>query len=272
LSVTDGEGQAGSVSPTLVRPLIVPAFADGNGAPLAGVQVTFTAPSGGHVSPAVALTDATGRASTPATLPRALGTVRFVATATGPDGLLLPGAPLVFAPVVEDLTPGVVTTLANRAGVAGRTSLAAGVVASTAAALKLEGTTASGVAVDPVSGAIFVAETDSHRVVKIDADGALSLVAGSDAGTAGFVDNVAATSALLNWPFGLALDGAGHLYIAGSRNNRVRRVDAATGIITTAAGGGTSTADGVLATQASLGAPVAVLVRPAGELVIQSRT
>ncbi len=52
-------------------------------------------------------------------------------------------------------------------------------------------------------------------------------------------------------------DASGNIYIADSGNNRIRRVDAVTGIITTVAGNGTAsfTGDGGLATAASLNSP-----------------
>jgi hypothetical protein len=50
------------------------------------------------------------------------------------------------------------------------------------------------------------------------------------------VDGILATQSPLSGPMGIALDGAGNLYIADSKNQAVRRVDALTGIITTVAG------------------------------------
>ncbi|MGH7181228.1 MAG: Ig-like domain repeat protein, partial [Nitrospiraceae bacterium] len=49
-------------------------------------------------------------------------------------------------------------------------------------------------------------------------------------------DGGPADQALLNFPTALAVDRAGHLYIADTLNHRVRRVDAVTGVITTVAG------------------------------------
>jgi hypothetical protein len=68
--------------------------------------------------------------------------------------------------------------------------------------------------------------------------GIITTVAGN--GTQGFSgDGGPATSASLNYPWGVTVDRWGNLYIADNRNGRVRKVDAATGIITTVAGGGT---------------------------------
>jgi sugar lactone lactonase YvrE len=71
----------------------------------------------------------------------------------------------------------------------------------------------------------------------------------------------------LNDPWGIAIDGAGNLFIADLENNRVRRVDAASQIITTVAGGGSSTEQNILATAASI-YPIGVVIDNAGNLFI----
>jgi trimeric autotransporter adhesin len=92
-----------------------------------------------------------------------------------------------------------------------------------------------GVAID--AGDIYVSDSQNHRVRRIDPDGIITTVAGTGApGWSG--DGGSARRAELNVPAGLALDGKGNLYIADQRNNRVRRVDAATGVIATVAGNG----------------------------------
>ena len=67
--------------------------------------------------------------------------------------------------------------------------------------------------------------------------GMVPLVAGN--GTAGFSgDGGTATSAGMNLPHGVAYDTSGNLFIADTYNHRVRRVDAASGEISTVAGTG----------------------------------
>jgi hypothetical protein len=71
----------------------------------------------------------------------------------------------------------------------------------------------------------------------------------------------------------VAVDGSGNLYIADSFNGLIRRVDAASGVITAVAGGGTTTGtdgigDGALATQAQLNDPTGIAVDAAGNLYI----
>ena len=96
----------------------------------------------------------------------------------------------------------------------------------------------------------------------------ISTVAGS--GTAGFSgDGGAATAALLNTPSGVALDGAGNLYISDGLNHRIRKVDSS-GNISTVAGTGTQGygGDGGAATAALLNTPADVALDGAGNLYI----
>ena len=96
----------------------------------------------------------------------------------------------------------------------------------------------------------------------------ITTVAGT--GTAGYNgDNIVATSAELNGPGKITADAAGNVYIADSNNNRIRKVDVATGHITTVAGNGTAgyTGDGELATSAELNGP-AVAVGASGNIYI----
>lgn len=90
-------------------------------------------------------------------------------------------------------------------------------------------------------------------------------------------DNGLAASATLSDPSGLAMDGAGNLYIADSANNVVRMISATTGIITTIVGSnpaavcGTASnaiGDGCLATAATLNSPEGVTLDAAGNLYI----
>jgi sugar lactone lactonase YvrE len=134
-----------------------------------------------------------------------------------------------------------------------------------------------GIAVDK-SGNLFIADGGSWRVRRVDADtGIITTVAGnsvcrSGACKSGFSgDGGPATKAELHNTFGgVALDADGNLFICDSGNNRVRRVDHATGIITTVAGNGTrgSGGDGGPATKAELKAPKGVSVDTSGNLFI----
>ncbi len=123
------------------------------------------------------------------------------------------------------------------------------------------------VAVD-AEGAVYIADSENHRVRKVTADGRISTVAGT--GVKGFLgDGGPATAARLDRPFGVAVDSAGVLYIADYNNNRIRRVTA-DGKIATVAGTGAKDfgGDGGPAVSARLRGPYGVAVDAAGDLYI----
>jgi uncharacterized protein (TIGR03437 family) len=125
-----------------------------------------------------------------------------------------------------------------------------------------------GVAVD-AAGNLFIADTYNYRVRKVSPGGIISTVAGN--GSLGFFsgDGGPATSASLNWPYGVAVDAAGNLFIADYNNYRVRKVSPG-GIISTVAGNGAYkfSGDGGPATSAPLSHPSGVAVDAAGNLFI----
>jgi uncharacterized protein (TIGR03437 family) len=122
-----------------------------------------------------------------------------------------------------------------------------------------------GVAVD-TAGNIYIADTSNSRVRKVSG-GIITTVAG---GGKTLGDNGPATSALVNYPSGVAVDAAGNLYIADTNNSRIRKVTFSTGVITTVAGTGTIgySGDNGPAASAQLYAPSAVAVDSAGNLFI----
>ena len=117
------------------------------------------------------------------------------------------------------------------------------------------------------AGNLYIALRNAHSVRKIDAFGVITTVAGS--GQQGFGgDGGSATSALLDSPQGIAVDAGGTLYIADSRNHRVRAV--VSGIISTIAGTGVAgfSGDSGSATAAQLDLPTAVSVDASGNLFV----
>ena len=95
--------------------------------------------------------------------------------------------------------------------------------------------TVFGVAVD-ASGNIYMAEAVNHRIRMVEkSTGIITTVAGT--GTTGFSgDGGLAVSATLRYPYGVAVDAIGNIYISDTLNGRVRMVTKSTGIITTIAG------------------------------------
>jgi sugar lactone lactonase YvrE len=137
-------------------------------------------------------------------------------------------------------------------------------------ALQTELYVPSSVALDG-AGNLYIADTFHHRIRKVTA-GIVSTIAGT--GNPGYSgDGAAAAQATLNTPYGVALDGAGNLYIADAGNNVVRRIDAVSQIITTVAGNGakgsaTVVGDGGPAIAANLNTPRGVTLDPLGNLYI----
>lgn len=125
----------------------------------------------------------------------------------------------------------------------------------------------SSITVD-LQGNIFVADTNNHRIRKIDLTGLVTTFAGT--GVAGSLgDKGQAANAQLNYPAYISADGAGNLLIADTMNHKIRSVTP-NGIITTVAGAGTagSSGDGGGASTALLNEPRGVTADPAGNIFI----
>jgi sugar lactone lactonase YvrE len=138
----------------------------------------------------------------------------------------------------------------------------------------------SGVALD-AAGNLYIAARRENRIRKVDAaTGIITTIAGAslgaDSGVMGFVtyqgffsgDGGPAIRAFLNDPEGVAVDHAGNVYISDTMNYRVRRIDAATGIIHTIAGTGVRgfSGDGGLALNAQITTPAGLSIDPAGRV------
>jgi len=125
-------------------------------------------------------------------------------------------------------------------------------------------------AVDP-AGNLYVGDWDGYiRKIWVK-DGTATIVAGT--GILGYGgDGGQATNATFGKAVSIALDSAANLYIADGANNRIRRVEAATGIITTVAGTGAArdSGDGGPAVNAGVWEPTGIAVDGAGNLYFSS--
>jgi len=200
------------------------------------VNYTFTPITPGQRMGAIVITDGSGNVQ---------ATAFISGMGTGPEA--------VFA-------PGIISTVAGN----GNGTYNGDGIAATASDIS-----AWGVVVDS-AGNLYIADTNNQRIRKVSAStGLISTVAGN--GTYGYNgDGIAATSAELANPTGVAVDGAGNIFIADLVNNRIRKVNASTGLISTVAGNGTQgyNGDGIAASSAELYGSFGVAVDSAGNLYI----
>ncbi len=111
------------------------------------------------------------------------------------------------------------------------------------------------------AGNVYFGDFFGYNVIRkvTVSTGIISTLAGTGSSTSGGYngDNIQATAATLNNPIDVVLDSYSNLYICDLSNNRVRKVDASTGLITTMVGTGiaSSTGDGSFSTSASINGP-----------------
>jgi GT2 family glycosyltransferase/sugar lactone lactonase YvrE len=121
------------------------------------------------------------------------------------------------------------------------------------------------------TGDVYIADSNNNVIRKIDPSNNISTVVGNNALGAGFSGDFApAAHAQLDSPDGIAIAPDGDLIVADSHNDRVRRIDRQTSIITTIAGSGETGYDGddKPATEAALNNPASVAAAPNGDIYI----
>ena len=121
------------------------------------------------------------------------------------------------------------------------------------------------------NGNVYIADSHNDVIRRVDAGSNISTFAGNHELGGGFSgDNGPATSAQLDTPDGVDVAPDGDVIIADSHNDRIRRVDRPTGVITTVAGSGENGYDGdeKPATDAALNTPSAVAAAPNGDIYI----
>lgn len=118
-------------------------------------------------------------------------------------------------------------------------------------------------------GALYVCDTDNQSIRKITPDGVISTVAGT--GHRGYSgDGGPATKAELNEPYEVRFDKFGNMFFCERLNHVIRRIDAATGMISTFAGAGKPgfAGDGGPATKAQFKEPHSIQFGPDGALYV----
>ena len=115
------------------------------------------------------------------------------------------------------------------------------------------------------TGQMFIVEIAGHRVLKVDSSGVLTRVGGSgEKGGAG--DGGPALEAQFNGMHSLAIGPDDAIYLADTWNNRVRKIDAKTGLISNVAGTGEQgfSGDGGPGREARMNGPIAAAARMKG--------
>jgi len=152
-------------------------------------------------------------------------------------------------------TAGVVTTFAG--STAGASGSANGT--GTAATFNAPG----GIAID-YAGVIYVADQFNSRIRKIALDGTVSTLAGS---STGYLDNATGTAAKFYWPWGLAVDTSGNVYVADTYNNMIRKITPSGSVSTIAGTTSAGFADGS-GSAARFNYPSGVAIGPDGVLYV----
>jgi sugar lactone lactonase YvrE len=143
----------------------------------------------------------------------------------------------------------------------------------TAGSIDGQGTAANfwspqGVAVD-ASGNVYVGDLTNNLIRKITPGGLVSTLAGG--GGSGFHyagnSNGQGTAASFNFPFGVAVDANGNVYVADSGNNQIRKITPGGMVSTLAGSGNQGSADGQ-GTAANFSQPTGVSVDSSGNLYV----
>jgi len=186
----------------------------------------------------------------------------------GVQGLALDGAGNMYVADISNnrirkitMSTGIISTIAGTGtpGYNGDGILATAAQINIPSALAFDG-----------NGDLYFTDRSNSRIRKITTStGIISTVAGT--GTGGYNgDGILATAAQLNNPNEVSFDASGDLYIADWINNRVRKVNMSTGIISTIAGTGTAgyNGDGIAATAAQINGPCGIIFDNAGNIYI----
>ncbi|HEY8026948.1 MAG TPA: DUF4214 domain-containing protein [Burkholderiaceae bacterium] len=183
-----------------------------------------------------------------------------IATFNGPQSLASDGAGNIYVAdmnnsEVRKITPtGSVTTLAGLAGAMGSAD------GSGSAARFYQ---PPGVAAD-TAGNVYVADAQNSSVRKISSSGVVTTLAG---GTYGSADGTG-SAASFSFPSGVAVDGAGNVFVADYDSNTIRKITAA-GVVTTVAGttGVSGDTDGI-GKAATFNGPWSIAVDGSGNLYV----
>ena len=224
---------------------------------------TYVADTDNHtirkITPAGVVTTVGGLAGTPGASDGNATTARF----NFPEGLAIDRAGNLFIADAGNHTvrrisaTGLVATFVGRPGVPGSAN-GSSTTATFAfpSAITFDGT-----------GSLIVADTGNHTLRRVAADGIVSTFVGA-AGSPG-ASNGTGNSARFNTPTGLAVDGAGNLYVADTGNHIIRKVTPA-GLASTVAGltGFAGAVNSTTPNSARFNSPYGILSDSGGNLLV----
>ncbi len=210
------------------------------------------------ITSAGVVTTLAGTAGSPGTVDATGPAARF----SSPYGIAVDGAGTLYVVdsnvnIVRKITAaGVVTTLA---GTFGQIGLVDGTGTAARFAVPFD------IAVD-TAGNLYICDHGNHAIRKVTPAGVVTTLAGS--GSPGKVDGTG-TAALFKFPAGISVDTAGYVYVADTDNQVIRKISPA-GVVTTIAGSGIGSADGV-GTAATFFNPKDVAVDSIGNVYVVDR-
>jgi sugar lactone lactonase YvrE len=155
----------------------------------------------------------------------------------------------------------VVTTLAGTAGMAGSAD-----GTGSAALFNYP----QGVAVDG-AGNVYVADSGNHTIRKVVVQSGVVTTLAGTVGMTGSTDGTG-SAALFSTPLGVAVDGAGNLYISDSVNRTLRKMALSSGSVTTLVGAAGQQGVKLGQLRGSLNSPAGVAVTSAGVLFIVDKS